>query len=349
MGGAEELTSDPYPANRAPTFANDTVARSFTETVGDAAVATSGNVGAVVTATDEDGDMLTYTLEGTDAAKFGIVSTSGQITTKVREKYDREAKASYSVTVKASDANGGSETIAVTITVNNAVEKPLAPGMPTVTATAGITTSLDVRWTAPANAGRPPISGYKLRYRTGSGAWTDHAAGSGSTSTAAATAPGAPRDLAAAGDERVTLSWSAPARDGGGAITTYRYWYAAGSTVPSGVSWRDVPDGSDAGASTVDERGVTVTRLVNERQYAFEVQAVNSSGDGPAAGPATATPRAGCSCARAEQGTPGTPGTQGTDLSPSPESPARHGTGRMSRRPLRPTYRCAWARWGCAG
>ena len=55
------------------------------------------NVGAVVTATDAYNDTLTYSLEGTDAAKFGIVSTSGQITTKAGEKYDREAKASYSV------------------------------------------------------------------------------------------------------------------------------------------------------------------------------------------------------------------------------------------------------------
>ena len=60
--------------------------------MGDAAVSTAGNVGAVVTATDADGDTLTYSLEGTDAAKFGIVSSSGQIRTKVGENYDREAR-----------------------------------------------------------------------------------------------------------------------------------------------------------------------------------------------------------------------------------------------------------------
>ena len=115
-------------------FATDTASRSFTETVGDAAVSTAGNVGAVVTATDTDtGDTLTYSLEGTDAAKFGIVSGSGQIRTKVGENYDREAKDSYSVTVKADDGNGGSDTIAVTINVDNAEEKPVAPDIPTVT------------------------------------------------------------------------------------------------------------------------------------------------------------------------------------------------------------------------
>ena len=191
------LTSDAYPAsatvtaasvtNNAPVFADDTTSRSFTETVGDAAVTLQGEVGDAVTATDADGDTLTYSLEGTDVAKFGIVSGSGQIRTDFDQKYDREAKASYSVTVKADDSNGGSDTIAVTITVDNAVEKPLAPAIPTVTATSGSTTSLDVSWMAPANTGRPAITGYKVEYRAGvSGNWINHAhTGTGTTATIA--------------------------------------------------------------------------------------------------------------------------------------------------------------------
>ena len=174
-------------ANSAPVFADATAARNFTETVGDAAVSTAGDVGAVVTATDADSDTLTYSLEGTDMAKFGIVSGSGQIRTLVGEKYDREAKANYSVTVKADDGKGGTDTIAVTITVDNAVEKPVAPAMPAVTATSGSTTSLDVSWMAPANTGRPAITGYKVEYRAGvSGNWTNHAhTGTGTTATIA--------------------------------------------------------------------------------------------------------------------------------------------------------------------
>ncbi len=175
--------------NANPTFTDGaSTTRAFTETVGDAAVSTAGNVGAVVTATDTDtGDTLTYSLEGADAAKFGIVSGSGQIRTKVGEKYDREAKASYSVAVKAVDGNSGSATIAVTITVDNAVEKPVAPAMPAVTATSGSTTSLDVSWAAPANTGRPAITGYKVEYRPGtSGSWLTHAhTGTGTTATIA--------------------------------------------------------------------------------------------------------------------------------------------------------------------
>ena len=105
------------------------------------------------------------------------------------------------------------------------------------------------------------------------------------------TVPGAPENLAAtAGDGGVTLAWAAPASDGGGAITKYRYRYSAGSTVSASATWADVPDGSDTGSSTADETGVTVSGLNNGTQYAFEVLAVNSAGEGAKAGPVTATP-----------------------------------------------------------
>ena len=89
--------------------------------------------------------------------------------------------------MKADDSNGGSDTIAVTINVDNEVEKPVAPAIPTVTATSGSTTSLDVSWMAPGNTGRPAITGYKVEYRPGvSGNWLTHAhTGTGTTATIA--------------------------------------------------------------------------------------------------------------------------------------------------------------------
>ena len=160
-------------ANNAPVFTNSTATRSIAETVGDTTVQTAGDVGAPVTAMDADMETLEYSLEGTDAGKFTIVPGTGQLGTKRGEAYDREAKASYAVTVRASDGTG-SDTIAVTITVMNATEIPLTPVAPTVTTTPGSTTSLDVTWTAPNNVGRPAITGYDLQYRKGtSGDWTD--------------------------------------------------------------------------------------------------------------------------------------------------------------------------------
>ena len=126
------------------------------------------NVGAPVTATPADsGDTLEYTLEGTDASSFDIVSTSGQIRTKSGVTYDYEAtKNSYSVTVKVSDGTA-SATIDVTISVTDVDEQPDKPAKPTVTAVEGSATRLDASWTEPGLNGGPAITGYEVEYREG--------------------------------------------------------------------------------------------------------------------------------------------------------------------------------------
>ena len=96
--------------NTPPTFQLESTTREVAENS-----AAGTDVGDPVTATDADGHTLTYTLEGTDAASFQIVSASGQIQTTSGVTYDYETKSSYSVTVKADDANGGTDTIDVTI------------------------------------------------------------------------------------------------------------------------------------------------------------------------------------------------------------------------------------------
>ncbi len=96
--------------NRAPLFSADTATRSVAENT-----AAGQNIGAAITATDSDNDNLTYTLEGTDASSFSIVSSSGQLLTKATLNF--ESKSSYEVTVSVSDGNGGSDSITVTINV----------------------------------------------------------------------------------------------------------------------------------------------------------------------------------------------------------------------------------------
>ena len=158
-------------SNNAPEFLSTSMTRSIAETVGAATVQSAGNVDAPITATDMDMDMLTYTLEGADKDEFTIDS-NGQIKTRVGESYDRETKANYSVIVKADDGNGGTDTITVTIDLDNVSERPLAPAAPSVFS--GSTTSVNVMWSAPSNTGRPPITSYDLQYRQGmTGSWTD--------------------------------------------------------------------------------------------------------------------------------------------------------------------------------
>ena len=236
--------------NNPPAFSADTAARSVAENT-----AAGQNVGAALTATDADSDTLTYTLEGADAASFDIVSGSGQIRTRTGVTYNHEAKSTHTVVVKADDGNGGTDTVTVTITVTDVDEPPGRPAAPTVSATAGSTTSLDVTWTAPTNTG-PAIASYDLQYRAGtSGNFTNgpqnvtgtsaaigslaadtsyevqvratNAEGDGDWSvagtgrTTATSAPGAPTGLTAtaSGATAIDLSWSAPASTGGSAIT----------------------------------------------------------------------------------------------------------------------------------
>ena len=170
------LPSQALAQNSAPTFDDGTdTSPEFNETIGDATVTTASDIGAAITATDTDtGDTLEYTLGGTDAAKFGIISTSGQIQTKVDETYSYETKTSYDVTVTVEDGNGGSATIDVMLNVVNQDEPPLRPAAPMVSGPASnSTTSLRVVMTAPDNSGRPPITHYRVRaHRDGFG-WSN--------------------------------------------------------------------------------------------------------------------------------------------------------------------------------
>ena len=103
-------------ANDAPIFRDgENTSRSVAENT-----ATGNNIGSVVDATDADDDTLTYSLGGTDAASFSIISTSGQLQTSAALDY--ETKSSYSVTVSVSEGNGGTDSITVTINVTDVSE-----------------------------------------------------------------------------------------------------------------------------------------------------------------------------------------------------------------------------------
>ena len=79
------------------------------------------NIGDPVVAIDADrGDQqtLVYTLGGPDAESFAIDSATGQIMTSAELDYD--TKSEYMVEVTATDDDGASATIGVTITVTEA-------------------------------------------------------------------------------------------------------------------------------------------------------------------------------------------------------------------------------------
>ena len=100
-------------------------------------------------------------------------SGTGQLTTKEGIAYDHEARDAYSVTVRATDGQGGRATVVVGIAVTDVDEPPAAP--PGGVAVAPGDSALTVTWTAaPDEAGKPPVSGYEVTHRTAdSEAWLE--------------------------------------------------------------------------------------------------------------------------------------------------------------------------------
>ncbi|MCY4059360.1 MAG: cadherin domain-containing protein, partial [Gammaproteobacteria bacterium] len=158
-------------ANAPPAFAGPTTTREVVENT-----AAGESIGAPVTATDADGDPLTYALGGTDTAAFELDTSSGQLRTKAALDY--ETKASYAVTVSVSDgkdaAGGADDAVDATVSVTIAVTDVLDSGtLPTnvVAGTSGLT-SIGLSWDAVATA-----SGYHVEYRvSGTESWTRDAA-----------------------------------------------------------------------------------------------------------------------------------------------------------------------------
>jgi predicted phage tail protein len=94
------------------------------------------------------------------------------------------------------------------------------------------------------------------------------------------TAPGVPTGLTAtAGDAQVTLTWTAPASDGGSPVAGYDLY--AGTTADF--------NGRTPFAAVTGTL-VTVTGLVNGTAYFFRVTAVNRVGQGPASAEVKAVP-----------------------------------------------------------
>ena len=123
---AEAITTERvFGENQRPTFpSTETGARTVEENT-----RAGMSVGDPVAAEDMDDDRLTYSLSGTDAAAFSIVTTTGQLRTL--EPLDFEDKSSYRVNVEVHDGLDGlgdpstsiDDTQAVTITIENVEEQ----------------------------------------------------------------------------------------------------------------------------------------------------------------------------------------------------------------------------------
>ena len=107
--------------NEVPAFATETAIRKVAENT-----AANTNIGTAITATDPDsGDTLTYSIDATADAVFGIDGTTGQLETEAALDY--ETKTSYTVTVTATDSGNLTDTITITINIGDVNEAPTFP------------------------------------------------------------------------------------------------------------------------------------------------------------------------------------------------------------------------------
>ncbi len=207
----------------------------------------------------------------------------------------------YTFTVAATNTSGTGTASAE----SNVVTPATVPGAPTnVDATAG-NASATLTWDAPASDGGSPVTGYTITPFIGTNAQTPvdvgdvltdvvvgltngtaytftvtatNAVGSGSPSAAsnsvtptnAVIPPGPPTDVVAtSGDASASLTWAAPASDGGSPVTGYIITPFIGSTAQTPV---------DVGDVLTD----VVTGLTNGTAYTFTVAATNTAGTGTA-------------------------------------------------------------------
>ena len=160
-------------SNAAPTITSDATASVAENTAVTTAVLT-------VAATDSDSQdtQITYARTGgADQADFTLGESSGELKFAAVPNYEAPADENgdnvYVLEVTATsgtDARALTAMQTITITVTD-IAAPAAPAKPTVAAASR--TSLTVSWTAPANTGKPPITGYDVEYRTPSetGTW----------------------------------------------------------------------------------------------------------------------------------------------------------------------------------
>lgn len=232
---------------------------------------------------------------------FGNYQAHGEATTA--DLGGLENGEEYLVRMRAENPAGNSEW---TEPVAGTPVQGSAPATPELRATAG-DGEVVLTWTAPDDGGAN-LGEYLLEQATGDGEWTPvedwiepgmvvgglvngtthrfrlaavNAVGPSAWSEASATprtTPGEPTGLAArVGEQGATLTWSAPADDGGAEVTSYVVQRAVGSG-----DWVEV--------ATPRTARVVVSRLTAGTTYRFRVAAVNAAGRGGWSEPITVVP-----------------------------------------------------------
>jgi putative cell wall-binding protein len=285
------------------------------------ATASPGNAQATVSwtapASDGGSPVTGYTVTANPGGKTVAASASARTATIT----GLTNGAAYTFTVTATNAAGTGPGVTTNqVTPQAPATAPSVPLNVTASAGAGHATAI---WAAPASDGGTPVTGYTVTASPGGKSLTVGGSARSATITgltngttytlsvvaknavgtspsgvsnpvtprSVVTVPDAPRSVTASpGNAQATVSWTAPASDGGTPVTGY--------TVTASPGGKSVTVGGSA-------RSATITGLTNGASYTFAVKAVNAAGSSPAATSTPVTPRTVPSAPTTVAGAPG--------------------------------------------
>ena len=253
---------------------------------GVSAVAGAGQASVSFTAPASDGGspITSYTIT---SAPGGVTATCPASPCVITGLTNGTA---YTFTVQATNSAGTS----VASASSSSVTPVTVPGAPSIASVTPADGQVSVSFSAPASDGGSPITSYTVTSSPGSLTATcpgspcvltgltngtgytftvhatntvgDSAESSASTAVTPAAVPGAPTGVSAvAGAGQATVSFTAPASDGGAPITSYTV-----TSAPGGLT------------ATCPSSPCVITGLTNGTAYTFTVQATNSTGSSAA-------------------------------------------------------------------
>src|SRR5213595_937564 len=263
-----------------------------------------------------------------------LLTTVGNVLTYTDSAVTNGVTYYYQVSAVSSPGEGAKSNEA-SATPNAPPPPPTPPSAPTNLVATGGNAQVGLTWQAPGSNGGSPITNYKI-YRGGApstetllttvGAvtsYTDTAVTNGVTyyyqvsavnnvgegprsNEASATPsaappppspPSAPQNLAATGgNAQVTLTWQAPASNGGSPITNYKIY-------------RGTTSGGETLVATIgNQLSYSDGGVTNGVTYYYQVSALNNVGEGPRSNEASATPTAPATPPGAPQGLGATAG-----------------------------------------
>ena len=310
----------PPPANRAPTIGGSRSFRYQENGAGDV---------TTFTATDPDGDSIEWSLSGTDSGDFTISTTGGVLTFRNSPDFenpkDSDTNNEYQITVTAADDEGGSDSVAVAVTVTDVLEPPAGLSL-SVNSTDD--DKMDVAYTASEPPHYYQFEVYRASSKSGdysepsgveytaNGGGTPPASFDGLTQgywykaqgksckTASRSACGAWSGFTSSvflfptltpsltpGDGNLTVSWTTP-RDTDKNLAGYKVKYRknTSATTPSPRK----PSWNSPSSTLITNTSVEITDLTNGVEYEAQVSACNDSGGsqcGPWTASVTGTPR----------------------------------------------------------